>query len=86
MGVLRRGEYIAAMAEETIRTLLDLLNPLHGSLDEQTYDDKCRENFDRPDDYEHHVTITAQQERALTRAVLILESHRAQTCAEENND
>jgi hypothetical protein len=62
------------MSKETIQTLLDLLNPLHGSLDRQTYDDKVKANFDLPGDAEHDVTITAQQERDLTQAVCILES------------
>ena len=65
------------MDKETIQTLLDLLNPLHGSLDEQTYDDKLAENFDGPPDREFDVRITAQQERDLTQAVLILENRRA---------
>lgn len=67
------------MDRETIQTLLDLLNPLHGSLDEQTYDDKRRENFDAPRDYEYCVNVTAQQERDLTQAVLILEDRLRQT-------
>ena len=64
----------AALDAETIQTLLDLLNPLHGSLDEQTYDDKVRENFDAPRDAEYEVKVTAQMERDLTRAVCILEN------------
>lgn len=62
------------MDKETMQTLLDLLNPLHGSLDRQTYDEKLRENFDAPRDTEYDVTVTAQQERDLTQAVCILES------------
>jgi hypothetical protein len=58
---------------ETIQTLLDLLNPLHGELDRQTYDQK-RENFDAPDDAEWSVNVTARMERDLTQAVLILEN------------
>jgi hypothetical protein len=59
---------------ETIQTLLDLLNPLHGSLDRQTYDEKVKANFDAPRDAEYVVDITAQMERDLTQAVCILES------------
>lgn len=66
------------MDQETIQTLLDLLNPLHGALDKQTYDDKTRAEFDAPRDAEYEVTITAQQERDLTQAVLILEDRRRQ--------
>jgi hypothetical protein len=66
--------------KETIQTLLDLLNPLHGSLDRQTYDDKVRANFDLPGDNEYDVTVTAQQERDLTQAVCILEN-RLRSCA-----
>jgi hypothetical protein len=65
------------MDAETIQTLLDLLNPLHGSLDKQTYDEKMREEFDAPRDREYEVTVTAQQERDLNQAVLILEDRKA---------
>jgi hypothetical protein len=59
---------------ETIETLLDLLNPLHGELDQQTYDDKVKDNFDAPADREYNVNITARMERDLTQAVMILEN------------
>ena len=59
---------------ETVQILLDLLNPLHGNLDRQTYDQKVDERFDAPPDAEREVTITAQQERDLSQAVCILES------------
>jgi len=62
------------MDKETIQMLLDLLNPLHGSIDRQTYDEKVSENFDTPCDREYDVLVTAQQERDLTQAVLILEN------------
>jgi len=62
------------MDRETLQTILDLINPLHGSLDRQTYDEHLKENFDAPADAEYAVNITAQQERDLTQAVLILES------------
>jgi hypothetical protein len=62
---------------ETIQTLLDLLNPLHGELDRQTYDDKMKEEFDVPADREYNVDITARMERDLTQAVLILENRKA---------
>ena len=61
-------------AGETVQILLDLLNPLHGELDKQTYDEKLAQNFDAPRDAEYEVTITAQQERDLTQAVCFLES------------
>ena len=64
------------MDKETIQTLLDLLNPLHSSLDEQTYDAKLRDPFDMPPDAEYAVNVTAQQERDLTQAVLILENRK----------
>lgn len=64
------------MDRETIQTLLDLLNPLHGSLDRQTYDERLAQNFDAPGDTEYSVTITAQQERDLTQAVMILENRK----------
>jgi hypothetical protein len=67
---------------ETVRTLLDLLNPLHGSLDEQTYDEKKHDDFDAPDDAEYSVNVTARQERDLRQAVLILENRMRQTAAE----
>jgi hypothetical protein len=62
------------MDRETIQTLLDLLNPLHGSLDKQTYDEKVKSDFDTPGDAEYAVDVTAQQERDLCQAVMILES------------
>lgn len=61
---------------ETIQILLDLLNPLHGSLDEQTYDEVHRAELDLPKDYEHDVIVTRQMERDLTQAVLILENRK----------
>lgn len=71
------------MDRETLETLLALLNPLHGSLDRQTYDEKVRENFDAPDDAEYAVTITARQERDLTQAVCILEARLRDARADE---
>lgn len=62
------------MNKDTIQTLLDLLNPLHGSLDEQTYDEKVREGFDGSPDAEYDVRVTAQMERDLSQAVCILEN------------
>lgn len=70
-------EWIALDAE-TIQTLLDLLNPLHGSLDEQTYNEKLKENFDAPREYEHHVMVTWGQESDLSQAVCILEDRKSQ--------
>ena len=62
--------------EADINILLNLLNPLHGELDKQSYDEKLSQNFDAPPDAEYNVNITAQMERDLTQAVLILESRR----------
>ena len=62
------------MDKETIQILLDLLNPLHGSLDKQTYDEKVREGFDVSSDAEYDVSITSQMERDLSQAVCILEN------------
>jgi hypothetical protein len=64
------------MDAETSETLLELLNPLHGSLDRQTYDERLAENFDAPRDREYNVAVTAQQHRDLTQAVLILEQRK----------
>lgn len=62
---------------ETINTLLDLLNPLHGSMDRQVNDQRTDEDYmDPPDDREYAVDITARQERDLTQAVMILEQRR----------
>lgn len=63
---------------ETIGALLDLLNPLHGSLDKQTYDEKMREELEIPRDREYEVTVTEGQERDLNQAVLILEDRKRQ--------
>lgn len=74
------------MDNQTIQILLDLLNPLHGSIDQQTYDEKYKENFDAPRDAEYNVNITAKMERDLTQAVLILESRlRSQEVNESTN-
>lgn len=61
------------MDHNTAKTLLDLLNPLHEALDDQISDAIVREELEIPSDYEHHVVITPQMERDLTRAVLTLE-------------
>jgi hypothetical protein len=66
-----------ALDRKTIQTLLDLLNPLHSELDRQTYDAKVAMDFDMPSDYAHDdMSITAQMERDLTQAVLILEDRK----------
>jgi hypothetical protein len=59
---------------ETIQILLELLNPLHGSIDRQTYHEKVKANFDAPLDAEYAIDITAQMDRDLTQAICILES------------
>jgi hypothetical protein len=64
-----------------VQTLLDLLNPLHGSLDRQTMNDKRHEPAP---DAEFDVTVTAQQEQDLTQAILILEAaNRRNKCPSE---
>src|SRR5260370_644827 len=71
---------------ETIQILLDLLNPLHGDLDKQTYDAKVAMEFDMPPEYAHDVTVTAQQERDLTQAVCILENRLRQAAAPQGRE
>lgn len=63
-----------AAHRETLQTLLDLLNPLHGSLDRQMYVDKQTPDFDPHPDDESDVIVTAKMERDLTQAVRIIES------------
>lgn len=64
-----------AMDRETIQILLDLLNPLHGSLDKQVMGQVTDEReLDAPSDREYNVDVTARHERDLTQAVMILES------------
>ena len=59
---------------ETIRILLDLLNPLHGEIDRQLPNQFTDEHeWDAPTDREYNVNITAKMERDLTQAVMILE-------------
>lgn len=70
------------MDKETIQILLDLLNPLHGEIDRQTYDERYRQNFDAPADAEYNIDITTQMERDLTQAVLILESRLRDTVSD----
>jgi hypothetical protein len=63
------------MDKETIKILLDLLNPLHGSVDKQVMNQVTDEReLDAPSDREYNVDITARMERDLTQAVCILES------------
>lgn len=63
---------------ETIQILLDLLNPLHNTIDRQLPEQFTDEReWDAPDDREYNVNITARMERDLTQAVLILENRRA---------
>lgn len=59
--------------KETTQTLLDLLNPLHGSLDRQTYGENLRSDFNLLDDHKHDVIVTQKEERDLTQAVMIIE-------------
>lgn len=54
----------------TIKTLLDLLNPLHETLDKHLLNEG---NHGLSFDTEHSVTITGHHESGLTRAVLLLE-------------
>lgn len=67
-----------ALDAETIQILLDLLNPLHGSLDRQMYVDKPNPDLDPHPDDETDVVVTAQMERDLTQAVCILENRKRQ--------
>ena len=53
--------------------LFAIANELHGSFDEQTYEEKRRAEFDLPDDSELSVTITVKQERALSNAIIAVE-------------
>lgn len=50
--------------------LLAILDELEGSFDEQTYQEKAREDFDAPDDREYSVNITAKQLRAISSVLL----------------
>lgn len=59
---------------ETAQTVLDLLNPLHGELDRQVYDERMREELEVPRDREWEVSVTEGMERDLTQAVCILEN------------
>jgi hypothetical protein len=69
-----------AMDRKTIQILLDLLNPLHASLDKQVGDQLTDEReIDPPADREYNVNITKQQERDLTQAVCILENRKNDT-------
>lgn len=59
---------------ETLQTILDLLNPLHGSLDQQINLDGPPDELGAPPDREYAVNVTEQMERDLTQAVCILEN------------
>src|SRR6266478_1762046 len=68
----------SALDAETIQTLLDLLNPIHGEMDRQLPAQFTDEReWDAPDDREYNINITARMERDLTQAVLLLENRRA---------
>lgn len=67
------------MDKETIQILLDLLNPLHGELDRQIYDELIREEAEVPREREFDVVVTHGMERDLTQAVLILEARKRDT-------
>lgn len=65
------------MDAKTIQILLDLLNPLHASLDQQITEQFTDESeLDPPKDREYTVNVTSQNEINLTKAVLILEQAR----------
>jgi hypothetical protein len=65
---------ITMIDPQTIATVLDLLNPLHASIDLQVSEQITDEReLDAPPDREYSVNITKQQERDLARAVVILE-------------
>lgn len=74
-------DYPYYMDRETIQTLLDLLHPLHGSLDEQLYDERKYEELEIPRDREYAVNVTEAHDRDLTQAVLILEDRLRQAKA-----
>jgi hypothetical protein len=58
---------------DAIAELYAAANELHGTFDQQTYDEKRRAEWDLPDEHEFSVTITAAQERALSRAIIACE-------------
>jgi hypothetical protein len=67
---------------ETIQILLDLLNPLHGSLDIQVTEQFTDEReLAPPKEREYAVNVTWQNERDLTQAVMILEKRKAALAA-----
>lgn len=49
--------------------LLAIAGELEGAIDEQTYDERRRADFDMPDDAELCVMITVKQFRALSAAI-----------------
>jgi hypothetical protein len=56
-----------------LESLFSIADELHGEFDKQTYDEKRRADWELPDDHEFTVTITAKQERALSRAIIAYE-------------
>jgi hypothetical protein len=62
------------MDMETVQTLLALLNPLHGELDEQMYEAKNVGSGPIPEESdEFEVVVTLKQEEDLARAIVILQ-------------
>jgi hypothetical protein len=62
----------------TLEQVYALLNELEGVFDEQTYDGKVLADFDRPDDAEHHIVITAGLERRVSKLLTQIERSNAQ--------
>ena len=59
---------------KSIQAILDLLNPLHGTIDKQLPGQFTDEReWDAPPDREYNVNITAKMERDLTQVVMVLE-------------
>lgn len=52
-----------------LQALSDAADEMNGKLDEQTYDDVRRGDWDLPDDYEHHAVLTALDIRKLSEAI-----------------
>jgi hypothetical protein len=83
---LKRDEAPDGIEADSARQLLNLLNPLHGSLDEQTYDEKRKAEFDPHPDDEYAVNVTSKQEGDLTKAVVLLEKLASQSTAQPSGE
>ena len=63
-------DYDTPAVAEPWLALFHAANAIHGSVDEQTYDENRRAEWDLPEEHEFSVTITASEARDLSQAMI----------------